>query len=59
MDRADGGSCLIRLSPESTSLVAIGDWLETHFADRKTEAESRLNQDDLSQAARLLRWMTP
>lgn len=37
--------------------MATGGWPDTHFTDRKTEAQSRLNQDDLSQAARLLRWM--
>lgn len=39
--------------------MASGGWPETHFPDRKTEAQSRLNEDDQSQAARLLRWMTP
>lgn len=31
--------------------MATGGWPETHFPDRKTEAQSRLNEDDLSQAA--------
>lgn len=49
-----------RTSPDlpAGGILAIVGWPETHFADKKTDAQGRLSQDVLGQAARLLEWMT-